>query len=138
MIDSYGHRKLEHEAAANMNEYYPDGSKRARIAGYLQAANKLRQDYQARRVGAEEYPDVPGSRTSVKVSRHGDDELILFPSYARHHVKSDQRNDTPQQAPQPGNAGDAEYWRREWELHEDENAVVDVDIRGWIYTNLKV
>ena len=29
--------------------------------------------------------------------------------------------------------GDAEYWKREWEKYEDDNAVVDVDVRGWIY-----
>ena len=30
-------------------------------------------------------------------------------------------------------SGDAEYWKREWEKYEDDNAVVDVDVRGWIY-----
>lgn len=27
-----------------------------------------------------------------------------------------------------------EYWRREWDRNEDVNAIVDVDVRGWIYT----
>lgn len=27
-----------------------------------------------------------------------------------------------------------EYWQREWSKHEDVNAIVDVDVRGWIYT----
>lgn len=27
-----------------------------------------------------------------------------------------------------------EYWRREWDRKEDINAIVDVDVRGWIYT----
>ncbi|KAK3079027.1 hypothetical protein LTS18_005923, partial [Coniosporium uncinatum] len=31
-------------------------------------------------------------------------------------------------------AGDAEYWRQEWEKYEDDHAVVDVDVRGWVYT----
>lgn len=27
-----------------------------------------------------------------------------------------------------------EFWRREWDKQEDMNAIVDVDVRGWIYT----
>lgn len=27
-----------------------------------------------------------------------------------------------------------EFWRREWAKQEDMNAIVDVDVRGWIYT----
>lgn len=30
-------------------------------------------------------------------------------------------------------SGDAEFWRHEWDKYEDDNAVVDVDVRGWIY-----
>lgn len=31
-------------------------------------------------------------------------------------------------------AGDAEYWKQQWDNYEDDNAVVDVDVRGWIYS----
>lgn len=30
--------------------------------------------------------------------------------------------------------GDAEYWKQQWDQYEDDNAVVDVDVRGWLYT----
>ena len=28
-------------------------------------------------------------------------------------------------------AGDAEFWKQQWNNYEDDNAVVDVDVRGW-------
>lgn len=28
---------------------------------------------------------------------------------------------------------DAEFWKKEWDKYEDDNAIVDVDVRGWIY-----
>jgi phosphatidate phosphatase APP1 len=31
-------------------------------------------------------------------------------------------------------AGDAEFWKQQWDNYEDDNAVVDVDVRGWIYS----
>ncbi|RAL59472.1 hypothetical protein DID88_006588 [Monilinia fructigena] len=30
--------------------------------------------------------------------------------------------------------GDAEYWAREWQKYEDDKAIVDVDVRGWLYS----
>jgi len=30
--------------------------------------------------------------------------------------------------------GDAEFWRQKWEEYEDDNAVVDVDVRGWVFS----
>lgn len=31
-------------------------------------------------------------------------------------------------------AGDAEFWKQQWDNYEDDNAVADVDVRGWIYS----
>jgi hypothetical protein len=31
-------------------------------------------------------------------------------------------------------AGDAEFWKQRWAEYEDDHAVVDVDVRGWIYS----
>lgn len=31
-------------------------------------------------------------------------------------------------------AGDVEFWKQQWADYEDDNAVVDVDVRGWIYS----
>ncbi|KAK7525239.1 uncharacterized protein IWZ02DRAFT_517236, partial [Phyllosticta citriasiana] len=122
----------------------PDGSRepgarRKKLAGYLKAANELRQAYQQTytngwRSGGDrgdwvESDDTPGAFPDATIVRSGDEEMVLFPSYARTHVKRKQR------APPPADAcgNDAEYWRQEFERHEDDNAIVDVDVRGWIY-----
>ncbi|EGP92210.1 uncharacterized protein MYCGRDRAFT_53469, partial [Zymoseptoria tritici IPO323] len=73
--------------------------------------------------------DGPGAFPDAAVIRSGNEEMILFPSYARRHVKSKQPPATPGQE-----ITEEEYWRREWSKQEDLNAVVDVDVRGWIYT----
>ena len=33
-----------------------------------------------------------------------------------------------------GSSGDSEYWRREWDKLEDENATVDADVHGCVFT----
>ncbi|KAK8230015.1 hypothetical protein BKA81DRAFT_292951 [Phyllosticta paracitricarpa] len=121
----------------------PDGSRepgarRKKLAGYLKAANELRQAYQQTytngwRSGGDrgdwvESDDTPGAFPDATIVRSGEEEMVLFPSYARTHVKR-------KRAPPPADAGgnDAEYWRQEFERHEDDNAIVDVDVRGWIY-----
>ena len=117
-------------------------TRRKKIAGYLKAANELRQSYSQAYLGSnnkseldENELSIPGAFPNLKVSRSGNEELVLFPSYARRHT----RRSNPQDYPIPSNmhdvngAGDAEYWRKEWEFYEDKNAVVDVDVRGWIY-----
>jgi phosphatidate phosphatase APP1 len=124
-------------------------SRRKRLAGYLKAANELRQSYQnaympqeeTDREVEEDEAGIPGAFPELKVARSGIEEMVLFPSYARRHTRKE-RHATP--APHPpgvtedlqGNSstGDAEYWRKEWEMYEDANAVVDVDVRGWIYS----
>ena len=63
------------------------------MAGYLKAANEMRQSYFSGEVGTgrESYED-PGSEggafPDAAVVRSGNEEMILFPSYARKHVKS--------------------------------------------------
>lgn len=66
------------------------GARRKKLAGYLKAANEIRQSYFSadgtqHRHGAE---DGPGSFPDAAVVRSGNEEMILFPSYARKHVKS--------------------------------------------------
>ncbi|KAF2724069.1 hypothetical protein K431DRAFT_310409 [Polychaeton citri CBS 116435] len=122
------------------------GARRKKLAGYLKAANELRQSYFSE--------GGPGTRDShvgdddsvwadAAVVRKGNEEMILFPSYARRHIKSKPKVEpgSIQQVPGTGRdyrdtvgAGDAEFWKSEWEKYENDNAIVDVDVRGWIYS----
>lgn len=86
------------------------GTRRKRIAGYLKAANDLRQSYYsgyANRASEMEgeynsgADQSSGSWPDMEVTRSGDEELVLFPSYARRRP--------------------------------DEDNVVDVEIRGWLF-----
>jgi len=125
------------------------GSRRKKIAGYLKAANDLRQSYQTsylnswgtRATDVENWgEETPGAFPDATVVRGGEEEMIIFPSYARKHVKKKPRHEpsAAQDAQNEGGAssgpGDEEYWRQQWEQYEDDNAIVDVDVRGWIYT----
>jgi phosphatidate phosphatase APP1 len=117
------------------------GARREKLRGYLKAANELRQSYQET-LQQRLQDDGEGTQRDfpdTEIVRRGDEELILFPSYARRHIK---RKDTDNQRNQPGSygddaphsSGDADYWKLEWEKFEDANAIVDVDVRGWIYS----
>ncbi|KAH8658845.1 hypothetical protein BGZ60DRAFT_531521 [Tricladium varicosporioides] len=118
------------------------GARRKKLAGYLKAANDIRQSYQqsyTQKWGGDDYADdsndIPGSFPDVAIVSHGDEQLVLFPSYAKRHTKeppdptSRGTYDSGTEGP-----GDAEYWAREWQKFEDDRAIVDVDVRGWIYS----
>jgi len=69
------------------------GYKRKKIANFLKAANEVRQSYfngegGARDVGDDAGIEGPGAFPDAAVIRSGNEEMILFPSYARRHVKS--------------------------------------------------
>lgn len=122
------------------------GARRRKLAGYLKAANDIRQSYQQSYVqkwGADngdmddDAKGIPGAFPDVAIVSHGDEQLILFPSYAKRHVKEPPNPDVPQPEGRRNSddgPGDAEYWAREWQKFEDDRAIVDVDIRGWIYS----
>ncbi|KAF1831550.1 hypothetical protein BDW02DRAFT_531603 [Decorospora gaudefroyi] len=127
------------------------GSRRRKLAGYLKAANEIRQTYtqqyapnwSSKEAQYDYEEDAPGSFPDAAVVRSGEEEMILFPSYARRHVKRkpEAQPGTIQQAEGEGRdvrdstgAGDAEFWKQQWDNYEDDNAVVDVDVRGWIYS----
>lgn len=70
------------------------GQRRRKLAGYLKAANELRQTYQQQYAGGwsrgpanYEYDDTNSDPTDAAIVRNGDEEMILFPSYARKHIK---------------------------------------------------
>lgn len=131
----------------------PAGSKRAKFRGYLKAANELRQTYQQQYASGwnnrtsylEDGDDgPPGSYPdATAVVRSGDEQMVLFPSYARKHIKEKpkEKPGTIQKAEGQGHDvrdsmgdDDAEYWRQQWEKYEEDNAVVDVDVRGWVFS----
>lgn len=136
------------QPAAMDGEYGPAperGARRRKLAGYLKAANELRQSYQQSyglggRDGAadEDSSTIPGAFPDVAVVRSGDEEMLLFPSYARrHYAQQPSKRDVPgasQDIRSETGTGDSEYWKKEWEKYEDDNSLVDVDIRGWVYS----
>ena len=118
------------------------GARRRKLAGYLKAANEIRQSYgfSSQRDGSadDDSSAVPGSFPEGSVVRSGKDEMLLFPSYAiRHPAKTPRRREEPgasQDIRSEKGAGDAEYWKKEWEKYEKENSLVEVDVRGWLYS----
>lgn len=105
------------------------GSRRRKFAGYLKAANEIRQSYFSGDTedGHEHAKDGPTYFADAAVVRSGNEEMILFPSYARKHVKSTLFAGTPQPR------SEQEYWQKAWDKHENDKAIVDVDVRGWVY-----
>ena len=85
------------DADARTWEAREPGARRKKLAGYLKAANELRQSYaqnyrQTRSSGREAWDDssqdgIPGSYPGASMTRNGEEQLVIFPSYARHHVK---------------------------------------------------
>ena len=64
------------------------GSRRKKLAGYLKAANDLRQAAQSSWGTRDGASDIPGAfPEGVTMGSAGDEEMILFPSYARRHIK---------------------------------------------------
>lgn len=138
-----------------MSQYLPSsssapGGRRKKVFEYLKAANELRQSYAAQwtqqrnglRDYDEDYFNTPGAFPDVEIARSGDEEMVIFPSYARRLIKG-QHQSRDQTRQRRGSAstideyrGDSEEVDRglaDWEVIEDENAIVAVDVRGWVY-----
>lgn len=106
------------------------------------AAAELKEQYNNTRVRAGDEPDtqqitIPGSFPNVAIVTKGQEQMVLFPSYAKRHIRQfdgprPARPAQPQGAAQTS-MSDEEYWKQEWARNEDEKAVVDVDVRGWVY-----
>ncbi|KAI0468392.1 hypothetical protein F4859DRAFT_213650 [Xylaria cf. heliscus] len=106
------------------------------------AVNEIKESYNQTRSTDIDTPDIskitiPGSFPDVAIVTRGNEQMVLFPSYAKRHVKQKSTHvaHSGGQLP-PSNMSminEQEYWRQEWSRYEDETAVVDVDVRGWIY-----
>jgi phosphatidate phosphatase APP1 len=146
-----GWRASAGEALKSLSSQEP-GTRRKKLAGYLQAANEMRQNVQQSYLGngqrGSEFDEdgergMPGSFPDVEIARSGNEEMIVFPGYAMRHVKREKRPPpvpTAQQHNPDHDDGyespalDADYWKDHWKELEDDKAIVDIDIRGWIYT----
>ncbi|KAL9012386.1 MAG: hypothetical protein Q9173_002840, partial [Seirophora scorigena] len=125
------------------------GTRRKKLAGFLKSANELRQSYQQsyglgpQRDGGGDYDDsgIPGAFPDVGIARSADEEMLLFPSYARRHSPRKAGNrDLPgslhdtREHERPYSTG---YVHQEWDRYEETNSIVDVDVRGWVYSPQK-
>ncbi|KAI1503302.1 hypothetical protein F5X99DRAFT_407119 [Biscogniauxia marginata] len=105
------------------------------------AVNEIRESYnqtRAREIDTAETSGItiPGSFPDVAIITKGNEQMVLFPSYAKRHVSNQPRQlEDPAGPPDSSAVGmnEEEYWRYEWARREDEKAIVDVDVRGWIY-----
>lgn len=67
------------------------GARRNKLKGYLKAANEIRQSYFAggdSQIGRDGDEVHDSAFPDAAIVRSGNEEMILFPSYARKHVKS--------------------------------------------------
>ncbi|PYI02669.1 actin cytoskeleton organization protein App1 [Aspergillus sclerotiicarbonarius CBS 121057] len=124
------------------------GARRKKVYDYLKAANELRQTYTAQwsaQINAQrdygDYHDTPGAFPDVEIARSEFEEMVIFPSYARRLVK-DGRSDLSSSRRRGSNATIEEYRDESdgfgsaipgWDAIEEENAIVAVDVRGWVY-----
>ncbi|KAF9770575.1 hypothetical protein IL306_011858 [Fusarium sp. DS 682] len=78
---------------------------------------------------------IPGAFPDVAITVKGDSQMVLFPSYAKQHTKREWGEMAMHNSDAPhGSIRDEDFWRQEWERNEDERAIIDVDVRGWIYS----
>ncbi|KAJ5200745.1 hypothetical protein N7472_005949 [Penicillium cf. griseofulvum] len=125
------------------------GSRRKKVYDYFKAANELRQAYTSQWSGQrnehdEDYYNTPGAFPDVEIARSGDEEMVVFPSYAR---KLTEKKSTGTSTPSRRGSlaetideyrgaahEDDEPPTPTWDATETEDAVVAVDVRGWIYS----
>jgi phosphatidate phosphatase APP1 len=129
------------------------GARRKKLAGFAKSvyqagvatASEIRNQYDNTRIrGVVDVDDsaykvsIPGSFPDVSIVTKGDEQMVLFPSYAARHVRQFRDDDRQPSAYSDGerredDLSEEDYWRNEWARMEDKKAVVDVDVRGWVY-----
>jgi len=83
----------------------------------------------------DEWQDgVPGGYPDAAVVTSGEEQMILFPSYARRHMKK--KEERPKRPTLEGEPEDSQgdFMKQQWEEYKEDNAVVDVDVRGWVFS----
>ncbi|OAA53810.1 ATP-dependent RNA helicase [Niveomyces insectorum RCEF 264] len=130
------------------------GSRRRRLAAMAgtlyragaAAASEIREQYSnARSVqdgdsaggsGEDDRPpSIPAAFPDVAIATGGDAQMVLFPMYAKRHVRKYKAAAPTDHPPSSADGAPATegYWQREFARMEDEKAVVDVNIHGWLY-----
>ncbi|CAZ82251.1 unnamed protein product [Tuber melanosporum] len=112
------------------------GGRRKRITDFLKTANELRQSYTSgytnRSAELEKEPmdgsGDQGNWPDIEVMKGGDEELVLFPCYARERPPGPQGKPSFQM-----NLGKEEDWWGEEQPTERDDNIVDVDVRGWLF-----
>lgn len=122
-------------------------SRRKKAYEWIKAANEVGQAYASRwtsqRGGPQEdYYQTPGAFPDVEIARSGDEEMVLFPSYAR-RLDVKKKSETATRPRRDSWSETIDEYRGiseesnptgdSWEDPYLEDAVVDVDVRGWIY-----
>ncbi|KAI1306657.1 hypothetical protein F5Y03DRAFT_136827 [Xylaria venustula] len=105
------------------------------------AVNEIKESYNQTRLSEIDSLEtskitIPGSFPDVAIVTKGNEQMVLFPSYAKRHVKQQPRQFARPGGPPPPSSIDMneqDYWKQEWARYEDEKAIMDVDVRGWIY-----
>lgn len=130
------------------------GSRRKKLAAMAKSiynagaatASEIRNQYDNTRVrGVVDMNDesyrtsIPGSFPDVAIVTKGQEEMVIFPSYAKRHVRQYRDDGSKissygEEDTRNGALSDEDYWRNEWARAEDKKAVVDVDVRGWVYS----
>lgn len=122
-------------------------SRRKKAYEWIKAANEVGQAYASRWTNQrgeppEDYYNTPGAFPDVEIARSGDEEMVLFPSYARRlgikkksETGAQRRRDSWSETIDEyrGISNESHPTGDKWEDPNLENAVVDVDVRGWIY-----
>ncbi|KAI0188082.1 hypothetical protein F4808DRAFT_466257 [Astrocystis sublimbata] len=138
--DGYGYgygQEPPRERGARRRKLAAMASNAYRAAGA--AVTEIKESYNQTRAGEMDSPEItnltiPGSFPDVSIVTKGNEQMVLFPSYAKQHVKGSYGG--PGGTAHPSDVDyvdEEEYWRQQWARHEDETAIVDVDVRGWIY-----
>lgn len=106
------------------------------------AVSEIRDSYAQTRTfdsPDDERPSIPGSfpDASIATTPDGREQMVLFPTYAKLHVKKNPRTRArPTTEHAPGSYPNEEDWIPDDEDEYVPDAVVDVDVRGWIYAPL--
>lgn len=124
------------------------GGRRKKAYEWFKAANELGQAYTSRWTSQrsdtnEDYYHTPGAFPDVEIARSGDEEMVLFPSYGR-RLPEKKVDDTKMRSRRDSWSETIDDYRGVSEDSSDrlsdgwpnpdlENAMADVDVRGWIY-----